>query len=132
MWSLDHDFLVNLTFDRALCGGWAFAFFQVLFSVLVRQRITDATSGFRAYSRRAVQFLSRYYPQDYPEPEAIVELHRNGFRIAEAAVGMRPRESGRSSIRAFSSIYYIDQSGAGVLIAFSRRTVKARRLEHEL
>src|SRR4029077_19666617 len=39
-------------------------------------RITDATSGFRAYGPRALRYLASYYPADYPEPEAIVLLSR--------------------------------------------------------
>jgi hypothetical protein len=49
------------------------------------QRITDATSGFRAYSRRALEYLADYYPPDYPEPESIEFL-------AERAA--HPRDTG--------------------------------------
>jgi hypothetical protein len=76
-------------------------------SLLIGQRITDNTSGFRAFNRRAVEFLSNHYPSDYPEPEAVVILGRNGFRLKESAVKMRQRLAGESSINSFHSIYYM-------------------------
>jgi hypothetical protein len=74
---------------------------------LIGQRITDNTSGFRAFNRRAIEFLSMIYPSDYPEPETIVILGRNGFRLQELAVEMRPRASGESSINSLRAIYYM-------------------------
>ena len=81
--------------------------FQWVNSLLTGQRITDNTSGFRAYNRKAIIFLSRYYPSDYPEPEAVILLGRSGFRLKEVPVEMRERATGRSSITAFRSIYYM-------------------------
>ncbi len=81
--------------------------FSFVNSALVGQKITDNTSGFRAFSRRAILFLAKYYPADYPEPEAVVVLGRNGFKIKEVPVRMRPRAAGESSINAFRSVYYM-------------------------
>jgi len=81
--------------------------FQWVNSLLIGQRITDNTSGFRAYNKKALLFLSRYYPSDYPEPEAVILLGRNGFRLKEVPVEMKERTSGRSSITAFRSVYYM-------------------------
>src|SRR5699024_6313651 len=61
-------------------------------------RLTDPTSGFRAANREALAFLAEDYPADYPEPESIVSLSRNGFRISEVQVNMFEREGGVSSI----------------------------------
>ena len=49
-------------------------FFKILNSILIKQKITDNTSGFRAYNRKAIRFLSKNYPSDYPEPEAVILL----------------------------------------------------------
>ena len=76
-------------------------------SLLIHQKITDNTSGFRAYNRRAITFLARHYPYDYPEPESVIILGRNGFRISEVPVSMRDRTHGRSSISAIRAIYYM-------------------------
>ncbi len=81
--------------------------FSFVNSALIGQKVTDNTSGFRAFSRRAILFLAKYYPADYPEPEAVVVLGRNGFKIKEVSVRMRPRAAGESSINAFRSVYYM-------------------------
>lgn len=93
-------------------------------SLLLGLKITDNTSGFRAYSRGAIAFIARFYPQDYPEPEAVIELSRNGFRIAEVAVAMRERSNGKSSIGTLSSMYYIVKVLMSNLIAFSRSPIR--------
>lgn len=81
--------------------------FRVVNSLLIGQRITDNTSGFRAFNRRAIAFLSANYPSDYPEPEAVVMLGRNAFRLKEVAVKMRQRHAGASSINSVRAIYYM-------------------------
>ncbi len=92
-------------------------------SFLVGKRISDNTSGFRAFNRKAIDFLSDHYPQDYPEPVAVVELFRNGFRIREVPVRMREREGGESSISFISSIYYMIKVLTASLVAFTRKPV---------
>jgi len=67
-------------------------------SFIIRQPVTDPTSGFRASSRRTIDLCSRLYPHDYPEPEALVMLHRAGLKLREIPVTMNPRYGGTSSI----------------------------------
>lgn len=81
--------------------------FSAVNSMLIGQRITDNTSGFRAFNRRAIGFLCAHYPSDYPEPEAVVILGRNGFRLKESAVKMRQRLAGESSIGSLHAAYYM-------------------------
>jgi glycosyltransferase involved in cell wall biosynthesis len=81
--------------------------FVAVNSLVLRKRITDNTSGFRAYNRRAITFLAENYPQDYPEPESVIMLGMNGFRIQEVGVIMRERAAGQSSISAVRSVYYM-------------------------
>jgi glycosyltransferase involved in cell wall biosynthesis len=90
--------------------------FSFLNSLILRQKVTDNTSGFRAYNRKAIRFLSRYYPWDYPEPEAVVLLSRHGFRIREVPVQMRERQHGESSINAFRAVYYMIKVVLAILI----------------
>jgi glycosyltransferase involved in cell wall biosynthesis len=76
-------------------------------SLLAGQRLTDTTSGFRAVDREVLRLLARVYPRDYPEPEAIILLRRQGFRIVEVPVTMRQRIGGRSSISRLKGLYYM-------------------------
>ena len=81
--------------------------FAALVSLRVRQRMTDTTSGFRAVNRRAIRLFAADYPHDYPEVEAVVTAARGRLRVCEVPVLMRPRSTGRSSITAFRSFYYV-------------------------
>jgi hypothetical protein len=103
--------------------------FQVVNSLLIGQRITDNTSGFRAYDRRAIEFLARYYPVDYPEPEAVILLGKNGFRIAEVFTLMRERQGGGSSIVGITGVYYMIKVLLAILMTALRKPV--RRVRHE-
>ncbi len=96
-------------------------------SILTGRKITDNTSGFRAYNKAAIAFLADYYPQDYPEPVAIIDLFKNGFRIIEVPVVMREREAGISSIGAFGSMYYMIKVVVANLIAFTRKSISREK-----
>jgi glycosyltransferase involved in cell wall biosynthesis len=79
-------------------------------------RVTDATSGFRAYNRTAIALLARKYPQDYPEPEVIITLRKHRLRIGEVPVRMQPRLGGRSSITPMRSTYYMAKVTLAIVI----------------
>ena len=82
-------------------------FFANLISGMIRARITDPTSGFQAFSLRAIDVFARNYPHDFPEPESIVSAKRAGLRIQEVPVQMRKRVAGQSSIRYLVTLYYM-------------------------
>ncbi len=81
--------------------------FSGVISMIVKQKITDPTSGFRAANRKAIQLFASNYPQDYPEPEAVVLLHQCRLKMEEVPVGMSERYSGESSITKIRSVYYM-------------------------
>jgi hypothetical protein len=81
-------------------------FFAFMVSCLTRSRATDTTSGFMVLNRRAIETLSDYMPQDYPEVESRIILHKAGLRTIEIPTCMRVRQSGISSINSWSSCYY--------------------------
>lgn len=93
-----------------------------LIRVLTGSRATDPTSGFRACSRRCMNLFCRDYPTDYPEPESIVAALKNGLAVNDVPVIMHERSGGKSSIGAFSSVYYmIKVSLAIVIVGLSRK-----------
>lgn len=77
-------------------------FLSFFLKLIIGKKITDPTSGLRAISAKAIPFLAKYYPVDYPEVEPIVFLHWAGFEIKEISVIMRSRMSGDSSIAPFN------------------------------
>jgi glycosyltransferase involved in cell wall biosynthesis len=81
--------------------------FSSILSRIIGTPVTDTTSGFRGANRQVIEFCARNYPDDYPEVEALVLLHKAGFRIVEVPVRMRERFGGRSSITAVRSAYYM-------------------------
>jgi glycosyltransferase involved in cell wall biosynthesis len=92
-------------------------------SALVRQRLTDPTSGFQAVNRRGIRLFAADYPHDYPEVEAVVMVRRHRLRLKEVPVRMRERSGGRSSITAFRSAYYMVKVLLAIFIGLVRRNV---------
>lgn len=83
--------------------------------------ITDATSGFRASGRRAIELFAERYPADYPEPESIVTALNAGLVVEEVPVEMRERQGGTSSINALKGAYYMVKVTLAILIEGSKR-----------
>jgi glycosyltransferase involved in cell wall biosynthesis len=69
-----------------------------LISGLARQPASDPTSGLWAFGPRAVRLLAGHYPTGYSEPELRLFLARNGLRVVEVPVRMRPRRGGHTSL----------------------------------
>jgi len=87
--------------------------------------ITDTTSGFRAMNRAAIAIVARNYPEDYPEPEVLVILHKHGLKVVEIPVRMRARQGGVTSIRPHGAAYYMIKVGLAILIDLFRRYAPA-------
>lgn len=109
---LGTDSTMEIPFDRRL----GILCFRTLVTVLTRQRVTDTTSGLCCLNRNAVEVLAKYLPQDYPEVEGRVVLHKAGLKTVEVPVQMRPRTTGVTSIDRWHSIYYALKVTVAVLI----------------
>jgi hypothetical protein len=96
--------------------------FARIVSLLVRQRVTDTTSGFQALNDRGIRLFAHDYPHDYPEVEATVMVVRHRLRLLEVPVRMREREHGRSSITAVRSLYYMVKVLLALVVGMFRRT----------
>ena len=86
--------------------------------ILTGLDITDSTSGFRLYNRRALQLINDYYPDEYPEPEAVIYFHKKGLKIVEAPVLMQSRKGGKTSITFFNSIYYFWKVSLAIIFSY--------------
>lgn len=78
--------------------------------------ITDATSGFRASGKRAIDLFCKSYPIDYPEPESIAVAAKEGLSIKEIPVVMHERQGGVSSINALAGAYYMVKVTLAIII----------------
>ena len=100
-------FITDLEYKATTMRRVGITVLSKVISIMVRQKITDPTSGFRASRRKAIQLFAVNYPQDYPEPEVVVLLSKSGLKMAEVPVKMSQRYSGESSITKIRSIYYM-------------------------
>jgi glycosyltransferase involved in cell wall biosynthesis len=96
--------------------------FAFMLSRIVGQRVSDPTSGFRLYNRRAIGVFARDYPHDYPEVEAVLMVHAHRLRMCEVPVRMYRRGGGVSSINgAGKSTYYMIKVMLALLVGLARR-----------
>ncbi|RIV22287.1 glycosyltransferase family 2 protein [Fibrisoma montanum] len=95
-------------------------YFRRLNQALIGQTIYDSTSGFRAFNRRTLEIVNRYYPDEYPEPEAIVLFGLSKLHIQEVPVIMRERQGGVSSINSSKALYYMLKVSLGILFVYAR------------
>ena len=77
---------------------------------------TDPTSGYRAAGKRAIALFARSYPSDYPEPEAIALAVRQGLRVQDIPMKMKPRQHGESSINWWRTGYYLVKVSLALLL----------------
>jgi glycosyltransferase involved in cell wall biosynthesis len=91
-------------------------FFRLVLRPILGKPVHDPTSGFVGVNRTALSLFSRSFPLEYPEIEALVVLQRKRFRFMEIPCRMRPRRTGRSSITALKSIYFIVHVLLGVFV----------------
>lgn len=91
--------------------------FEFLSLILIGKRVRDHTSGFRAFNRESLTFIMHEYPVDYPEPEIIVLLIRNKFKIKEVFTQMYSRQGGVSSIPVIKGPYYMFKVTIAMLAA---------------
>jgi glycosyltransferase involved in cell wall biosynthesis len=94
--------------------------FAFLLSRFIRERVSDPTSGFRLYNRRAIELFARDYPHDYPEVEAVLMLHHHRLRMTEVPVRMYSRGGGVSSISAGKSAYYMIKVLLALFVGLAR------------
>jgi glycosyltransferase involved in cell wall biosynthesis len=96
--------------------------FAFLLSRIVGMHVSDPTSGFRLYNRRAIELFAYHYPHDYPEVEAVLLLHYHHLRMRETPVRMYARGGGTSSITTGKSAYYMVKVLLALFVGLGRRS----------
>lgn len=87
------------------------------------QRLTDTTSGFRAFNRKAVEVFAVDYPAEYlgDTVEALVIAARAGLRVTQIPVEMRPRAAGTASQNWVKSTVYLGRVFLALAMSRLRR-----------
>src|SRR4051812_24135870 len=104
--------------------------FAAIVSLMVRARVTDTTSGFRAVNRKAIRLFAADYPHDYPEVEATVMCVKHKLSLREVPVAMRERGGGSSSITPVRSVYYMTKVLLAIFVGLFRRYAVPLEEEH--
>jgi hypothetical protein len=101
---------------------WAMRLLAWYLSRITYERLTDVTSGFRAYNRSAISLFSRAYPPDYLSDtvESLVIVAGVGGRIIQVPVAMRARSGGSPSQSTARAMMYLARVVLMLLIAVVR------------
>ena len=92
-------------------------YFTGLIKLLTGKKITDPTSGMRMVNKKLLEKFTDEYPKDYPEPESVVTILSEKYKVTEIPVVMNEREEGVSSISLKNSVYYMIKVSFAILIA---------------
>ncbi len=113
-------FLERKGFQSSFFRRLGISYFKWLNRILIGRTIHDSTSGFRVFNRKTLEIVSQYYPDEYPEPEAIVLFGLRNLKMKEVAVEMCERQGGVSSIDSFRAIYYMFKVSLGIIFVYIR------------
>jgi glycosyltransferase involved in cell wall biosynthesis len=114
-------FLTDKGYPATISRRTGIHIFAFLLSRIIGQRVSDPTSGFRLYNRRAIALFAGDYPHDYPEVEAVLMVHFHRLRMLETPVKMLERGGGQSSIRSGKSVYYMVKVLLAIFVGLLRR-----------
>jgi glycosyltransferase involved in cell wall biosynthesis len=113
-------FLSDETYSNTIIRSMGIRALSWMLTVICRKRVTDPTSGFQVVRRPLLYLFSRSYPTDYPEPEALALLRRQGYDYKEVPAVFRNRQAGQSSIRGWGTLYYVIKVFLALLIDRAR------------
>ena len=120
-------YLTKEGFQSTALRRFGISYFKWLNKILVGVEINDSTSGYRAVNQKGMEIISDYYPDEYPEPESIVLFASKKLKIEEVPVIMRERQSGKSSIRNYKTIYYMFKVTLGTIFLYIRLKFNGKR-----
>lgn len=103
-------------FQSSMARRTGISLLSALIFCMTGCKIKDVTSGYRLVNKRFIDIYAEDYPIDYPEPEAIIQAIMHRGIIKEHPVVMKERLGGESSIRLFSSVYYMIKVTLAIII----------------
>ncbi|HEP1532018.1 glycosyltransferase family 2 protein [Streptococcus pyogenes] len=109
-------FITKEGFQSSFARRIGIKYFTWLIALLTGKKITDATSGLRLIDRSLIDRFANHYPDDYPEPETVVDVLVSHFKVKEIPVVMNERQGGVSSISLTKSVYYMIKVTLAILV----------------
>lgn len=127
--ALGSRFQGRMEYKNSVLRGLGQRFFRWIVRLLIRQPITDPTSGFQALTAEAMAFFSRdNYPSDFPDADTLLLFRYAGFTVEEVPVTIRGRLSGSSMHAGWKPIYYVIKMLFAIFIVFLRHKTRAASL----
>lgn len=115
-------FLGDCRYKTSFLKRLGMIIFGGIASLIMRQKVTDPTSGFQAIKGKTIQFAANdFYPPDYPDADFIILLHRHGFKIREIPVTMHPNAENKSMHRGHKTLYYVFKMVLSIVVTLLRK-----------
>jgi glycosyltransferase involved in cell wall biosynthesis len=96
--------------------------FARLATIVTKSHVTDSTSGLQVIRGSVARFFcSEVYPQDYPDADILILLHRSGFRVSEVPVRMQLPPDAATLHRGHRSLYYSYKMALSIFVTLLRR-----------
>lgn len=96
---------------------------SLLLTILLRAKLNDVTSGFRACGPRALSVFCQHYPAEYlgDTVESLIIARKASLRIRQIPVSMRPRQNGQASQDTVHSCVYFARAILAVALGLVRK-----------
>ena len=106
--------------------------FGWLSSLLIHQKLTDITSGFRTYGRKVIDFYATFYKHEISNTsELLLISHAVGARIKEVPVVMDTRIYGRSAYNLLRSLAYVTKGFVSIIGCTLQKSQIKSYLKHK-
>jgi len=103
------------------CGS---VIFREITSLLIKQRVTDPTSGYWAIGRTALAFCARdMYPSDFPDADVLIMLKKAGYKFVELPVKMRPSLGKKTMHAGLNPVYYVFKMFLSMFVTVFREII---------
>jgi len=113
----------SLRYKAGMARKLGIVLFAFLTTKLVGFKITDPTSGYQAFNKRVLAFLTQdFFPCDFPDADVIIMLNRAGFKIREFPMYMSKRENGKSMHGGIKPVYYVFKMFLSMFMTLLRKT----------
>lgn len=90
--------------------------FRIMARLLADLGVTDPTSGFQAFSRRAAAFCTHdLFPFDFPDTDMLITLKKAGLRVTEVPVLMHNHPQGKTMHAGWVPYYYVFKMFVSIL-----------------
>jgi len=115
-------FLAGRTYPVPLTRRMGQRLFGGVAALVTGKKITDPTTGYQGLSAKVLRlYCTRLFPQDYPDADMLITLHRLGIRVMEVPVTMYPDAGQSMHGGVIRPLYYIYKMTLAMLMAMLRK-----------